>query len=88
MSYRTLQQYASSFIVDMPEAATSRASAAASESESESEMHVMSMESPIVLTSINAPHAREYLIGHNRPRALSQTSRTKQLSDILAKSTA
>ena len=27
------------------------------------------MDSPIVLTSMNDPLARQYLVGHNRPRA-------------------
>ena len=45
------------------------------------------MNALIALTSMNAPLALEYLVGHNRPRALSQTSNTKQPSDSLAKST-
>ena len=59
-----------------------------SESESESEACVMSTFVVIALVSMNAPLALEYLVGHNRPRALSQASNTVQQSDSLAKTTA
>ena len=36
---------------------------------SELESFVTSMDAPVVLTSMNAPRYREYLVGHNRPRA-------------------
>ena len=59
-----------------------------SESESESEACVMSTFVVIALVSMNAPLSLEYLVGHNRPRALSQASNTVQQSDSLAKTTA
>ena len=50
--------------------------------------YVTLMDAMFALTSTNAPLYHEYLVGHNRSRALSQTSNTKQLSDSLTKSTA
>ena len=59
-----------------------------SESETvlESSSCVASMEPPIALTPMKAPLDDKYLVGHNRPRNLSQISNTKQQSDSLAKS--